>query len=196
MIEITNIKQGGELKLGIKGKDGKSIVFTYGMVINENIIDKVVLEDAMKNGLLASYLNKKWCIAKKVNVQGAIIGAPTDFKGISDKMVEALENKQDPLTNRTATEEPTVMTISQIVDNQPKTVVEEVTTPTEVKAEENTAPATTRKKGRPAKTIDATKVESVEAVDPQEKIVVGEQNIQKAVSSEAVITKTEPDDFI
>lgn len=83
MIEVTNIKKSGELKLGMKDKNGNSINFVYGMVLTEKEVDKEVLEASLKDGLLKNYLYKGWIATKRINVQGAIIGAPMEFKGIS-----------------------------------------------------------------------------------------------------------------
>jgi len=181
-IEITNLYRGGELKVGFKGKNGKSIHFTYGMVITEEMADKELIKASLENGKLSNYLKKGWVATKKINVKGAIMGTPQDVKvikaaelpegvavgkqeqntpppqqGISDKTVDAALEME-----RKATEEPKIIT--------PETVVAEAITsepkPEKVEATE-TAP---KKRGRPKKQIDAAEVKDISEIEPTEPV--------------------------
>ena len=96
MIEITNLKRVGELNLGFKDKNGKPINFTYGTVLTDKMVDTKVLEESMEKGTLSIFAKKNWVVFKKINVQGAIIGSPQSFTGLTPQEVEKINvNKKN-----------------------------------------------------------------------------------------------------
>lgn len=164
MIEITNIKKGGELTLGFKDKNGKSINYTYGMILTDEQVDSKVLEESMKTGTLSIYAKKNWVAFKRINVLGSIQGSPVAFKGISADEVDG-------------TAKPRVNSAIQVPEKVEEVVAEvkkEIKVE-EPKVEEIVAKTTEPKKaGRPSKQI---KIEPQE-VTLEDKPIVKEETIK------------------
>lgn len=94
MLEITNNQKNGELQLGFKDKKGQTIAFTYGMVIDETMVDADILKNSLEKGLLFAYMSKGWVLRGRVNVNNKIIGSPVPFVGITlDEAGKAIEIK-------------------------------------------------------------------------------------------------------
>jgi hypothetical protein len=95
MIEITCTLPNLVSTLDFNDKNGKMIHFRYGQTVSEETCNAEDLKASMEKGILKIFIDKGWAVAKKVNVNGAIIGAPVPFKGISSTEVDAIIAKKN-----------------------------------------------------------------------------------------------------
>ena len=123
MIEITCVYKGSPMSLDVKYKTGKKILdFRYGAILTSEVVNEEDLKRSIESGILKQYIAKGWVLPKKVNVYGAIQGAPVEFKGITaDEAVrelekQALAEKQDIEIKEDKKEEPAVEGSDKIVE--------------------------------------------------------------------------------
>jgi hypothetical protein len=189
-IEITNLKKSGSLKVGFKDKNGKSIDFVYGMTIDENMVDKEMLEKSLKDGLLGAYLYKGWVVKGKVNVNNRIIGSPVKIEKIDNKEeINKIEAK-NTLTNRLPNQEPKVIRVEDIKMDENNNIIDE--TVKEVK----------RQRGRPRK--DLTSAETVVANNNNIAEIKNKENVTEGITDTPSTTinatnisdKKEDEDFL
>jgi hypothetical protein len=177
MIEITNMKTSGSLKLGFKDKNGNSIDFVYGMTISEKDVDKDILESSLKSGLLYAYLYKGWVVKGKVNVNNKIIGTPVKIEKIENKeeinKIEAkVNNNKNILNDRLNTQEPKVIKVEDIPMDKDNNIV--VNNVNNVVVESTNVVAESKKRGRPKKEV---KIESeIKNVNNEIKEIKNENN--------------------
>jgi hypothetical protein len=157
-IEITNLKKAGALKLGFKDKNGNSIDFVYGMTIDENMVDKEILEKSLKDGLLGAYLYKGWIVKGKINVNNKIIGSPVKIEKIENKEeINKIESK-NILTDRISNQEPKVVKVEDIKMDANNNIIDETVKKVEAKVEE-----VKKQRGRPRKYTSTSSSETVTA---------------------------------
>lgn len=94
MIEITCTLPNLVSTLDFNDKNGKMIHFRYGHTVSEETCNVEDLKASMEKGILKIFIDKGWAVAKRVNVNGAITGAPVPFKGISSTEVDAIIAKK------------------------------------------------------------------------------------------------------
>ncbi len=175
MIEITNLKRVGELNLGFKDKNGKPINFTYGTVLTDKMVDTKVLEESMEKGTLSIFAKKNWVVFKKINVQGAIIGSPQSFTGLTPQEVEKIN------ANKNTAIIPPDNYLDTLIPEIPPTVVNQPNVNVEVKEEV---------------VVVATEVSATEATEnvevKEEKEIKAEKSKKnKTVKADKVVETTE-----
>lgn len=181
-MEFTNVKQGGELRTGLRGKDGKLIVYTYGMTLDDKLVDEDKLKNCAETGLISAYIKKGWVVKGKINTANKIIGTPVTFEKIEVKG----GSLNEPGVAVGAQEEVKPKVYSTPVTNPETKVVEGDITPIETpKAEAIKADDKPKKRGRPAKLKTADEVIAEVKTEP-----VSE------VKTETPTVKPKEDDFI
>lgn len=168
MIEITNLKKVGELNLGFKDKNGKPINFTYGTVLTDEMVDASVLKESMEKGILNIFAKKNWVVFKKINVQGAIIGSPQPFTGLTPNEVEKIN------ANKNTAIIPPDNYLDTLIPEIPPTVVNQPN----VEIKEETTADTTE--------VSATEVVESSGVKEEKEVKVGKSKKNKAVKSDKV----------
>jgi len=182
MIEITCLLRNANIQLDFNGKDGKLIKnFGYGQVLNEDNCNLADLEKSMESGILKTFLKKGWAVAKKINVQGAIIGAPVEFKGISSTEVDAIMAKKQ------ADAEAEAKKIEAKVE-EPKA---------EVKAEVAPAEVIPKKKTRKPKIENVKSITEVETEGEEVKVEEIKEEVKPEAPKEVLKeAPKEEDDFV
>ncbi len=170
MIEITNLKKAGELKLGFKDRNGKPINFTYGMVLTDKMVDASVLKESMEKGTLSIFAKKNWVVFKKINVQGAIIGSPQSFTGLTPQEVEKIN------VNKNTAIIPPDNYLDTLIPEIPPTVVNQPTVEAEVKEEP---------------TVNAPEVVESSEVKEGQEVKAGKTRKNKTVKADKVVEATE-----
>jgi hypothetical protein len=173
MIEITNVKKSGEIKLGFKGKDDKTIDFCYGKTIDETMVDKETLENSMKNGILAGCLYKGWAIKGKINVNNKIVGTPQTFKQVTAQEVKTIEPKIELSENKDliVNEVGISMEPKKVEEVKQATIKSDVVETNEVKTEEK------KGRGRPRKATTEVNAEVKEPNTAVENKVEVKENV-------------------
>ena len=177
MIEITNLKKAGELKLGFKDRNGKPINFTYGMVLTDKMVDASVLKESMEKGVLSIFAKKNWVVFKKINVQGAIIGSPQSFTGLTPQEVEKIN------VNKNTAIIPPDNYLDTLIPEIPPTAVNQPNVNAEVKEEVAVV----------ATEVSATEVSATEATENAEvkEVKVEKSKKNKTVKADKVVEAVE-----
>jgi hypothetical protein len=200
VIEITNLKKAGSLKLGFKDRNGNSIDFVYGMTIDENMVDKEMLEKSLNNGLLGAYLYKGWVVKGKINVNNRIIGSPVKIEKIDDKEeINKIEAK-NTLTNRLPNQEPKVIRVEDIKMDANNNIIDEtVKNKLEAKTEE-----VKKQRGRPKKDVSLSSSETTVANNNNVTEIKNKENVTEGITDTPSTTinatnisdKKEDEDFL
>jgi hypothetical protein len=196
MIEITCLLRNANIQLDFNGKDGKLIKnFGYGQVLNEDNCNLADLEKSMESGILKTFLKKGWAVAKKINVQGAIIGAPVEFKGISSTEVDAIIAKKQADAEVEAKIQAEAKKLGAKVE-EPKTEEPKA----EVKSEVAPTEATPKKRTRKPKIESVKSITEVETEGEEVKEEIKEE-VKEEIKPEAPkeVLKEAPkeeDDFV
>jgi hypothetical protein len=200
VIEITNLKKAGSLKLGFKDINGNSIDFVYGMTIDENMVDKEMLEKSLNNGLLGAYLYKGWVVKGKINVNNKIIGSPVKIEKIDNKEeINKIEAK-NTLTNRLPNQEPKVIRVEDIKMDANNNIIDEtVKNKLEAKTEE-----VKKQRGRPKKDVSLSSSETTVASNNNVTEIKNKENVTEGITDTPSTTinatnisdKKEDEDFL
>lgn len=183
MIEITCVYKGSPMSLDVKYKTGKKILdFRYGTVLTSEVVNEEDLKRSIETGILKQYILKGWVLPKRVNVYGAIQGAPVEFKGITaDEAVRELEKQAEAEKNieikEDKTIEPKIESSNKIVEeptDEDEKIVEELENQDEqlveeIKSEVEEKPVVEKpkgKRGRKPKAVKATNIEEI-AIEPK-----------------------------
>jgi hypothetical protein len=199
VIEITNLKKSGSLKLGFKDINGNSINFVYGMTIDENMVDKEMLERSLNNGLLGAYLYKGWVVKGKINVNNKIIGSPVKIEKIDNKEeINKIEAK-NMLTDRVSNQEPKVIRVEDIKMDANNNIIDENVKKVEAKVEE-----VKKQRGRPKKDVSLSSSETAVVSNNNVTEIKNKENVTDGITDTPSTTinatnisdKKEDEDFL